>query len=143
MSREVKRVPMDFNWPQNKVWYGYLISTCHDDVGQGCDDCREYARLKGLELTSYDCPIFEIKDPPKGKGWQMWETTSEGSPISPVFETTEELARWLADTDASAFGGQTATYEQWLGMIQGPGWAPSAIADSKGLRSGIEAAADR
>ena len=34
----------------------------------------------------------------------MYEDTSEGTPISPAFETPEELARWLADNGASAFG---------------------------------------
>ena len=24
MGRELKRVPLDFDWPQNKVWHGYL-----------------------------------------------------------------------------------------------------------------------
>ena len=28
-------------------------------------------------------------DPPIGEGFQLWETTSEGSPSSPVFETLE------------------------------------------------------
>jgi hypothetical protein len=70
-------------------------------------------------------------------GWCMYETTSEGTPISPVFETPEELARWLADTGASAFGGMTATYEEWLGMAQA-GWAPSGVSTSSGLHSGVE-----
>lgn len=42
----------------------------------------------------------------------IYETCSEGSPISPAFETPEELARWLTD---NSFGSMTATYEQWLG----------------------------
>lgn len=71
-------------------------------------------------------------------GWCMYETTSEGTPISPVFEDPDELARWLADNEASAFGSSTATYDQWLGMIRA-GWAPSAAMDSAGLRSGVEA----
>lgn len=74
-------------------------------------------------------------------GWCMYETTSEGTPISPVFETPEELARWLADNGASTFGYNTATYDQWLGMIQA-GWAPSAVSDGGGLRSGVEFIAD-
>lgn len=109
MSREVKRVALDFEWPLNKVWTGYLS--------------------------------FEKLEPPKGEGWQMWETTSEGSPISPVKETPEELAKWLADNNASSFGLIGATYEQWLGMINA-GWALSAVCDSKGFRSGVEAASD-
>ena len=46
--------------------------------------------------------------------WMMYESTSEGTPISPAFATPEELARWLADTGASAFGSSTLTYDQWL-----------------------------
>ena len=38
--------------------------------------------------------------------YQMYETCTEGTPISPVMETPENLARWLADNGASAFGGQ-------------------------------------
>lgn len=69
----------------------------------------------------------------------MYETCSEGTPISPAFETPEELARWLADNGASAFGSMTATYEQWLATCRA-GWAPSAIASPEtGLMSGVEA----
>lgn len=82
-------------------------------------------------------------EPPEGDGWQMWETTTEGSPISPVFETPEALARWLADNNASTFGSDTTTYEKWLGFIMGPGWAPSMVADSGGVRSGVEAVQSR
>lgn len=69
----------------------------------------------------------------------MYETTSEGAPISPPFKTPEELASWLFLNKASAFGGQTATYEAWLNMIH-VGWAPSgAVIDERGLISGVEA----
>lgn len=50
--------------------------------------------------------------------WQMYETTTEGMPISPVCETPEELAQWLADNEASVFASFTATYAQWLAMIR-------------------------
>jgi hypothetical protein len=79
-------------------------------------------------------------EPPAGEGWQMWETTSEGSPISPVFPTAEALAEWLARTGASTFGRMTATYEQWLRMIVGDGSAVSMIATGGVLMSGVEAA---
>ena len=84
---------------------------------------------------------WEPTEPPEGDGWQMWETTSEGSPISPVFATPEDLARWLADTGASAFGSQGATYEQWLGMIVGPGCSVGSVVLAGGrMISGVEAA---
>lgn len=69
---------------------------------------------------------------------QMYEDTSEGTPISPVFDNAEDLARWLADNNASSFGSSTATYEQWLSTIN-RGWSPSMIMDNNGLRSGVEA----
>jgi len=66
----------------------------------------------------------------------MFETTSEGSPISPAFATPEELARWLADNNASAFAGEGATYEEWLRVCQG-GYAPSAIISDGVIQSGV------
>ena len=80
-------------------------------------------------------------EPPKGIGYQMWETVSEGSPISPVMETPEELAQWLADNQASACGDETANYKQWLAMIK-VGDAPCMIMDDKGIRSGVAAVAE-
>lgn len=80
-------------------------------------------------------PVF-----PEGAatGWCMYETTSEGTPISPVLGSPEELARWLADNEASSFGSRGATYEQWMRMID-RGWAPSAIVTGAGVQSGVEA----
>lgn len=67
----------------------------------------------------------------------MYETCTEGTPISPSFATPEELARWLADNGASAFGYETATYEQWLATCR-RGWAVSAVITSAGIVSGVE-----
>jgi hypothetical protein len=70
--------------------------------------------------------------------FMMYESTSEGTPISPAFATAEELAKWLADTRASAFAGQPATYEQWLRVCNG-GYAPSAVMQDGQLISGVAA----
>lgn len=71
--------------------------------------------------------------------FQMYEDTSEGTPISPPMESPETLARWLADNGASAFAGQKATYEQWLSTCRS-GWAPSAVmSPSTGMVSGVAA----
>lgn len=37
---------------------------------------------------------WEPIEPPKGEGWQLWETVSEGSPITPVFPTAEALVKY-------------------------------------------------
>lgn len=71
--------------------------------------------------------------------WQMYENVTEGTPISPVMDSAEDLAQWLADNRASAFAGQTATRDQWLATINA-GSAPSAVSlPGKGLISGVEA----
>jgi hypothetical protein len=77
-------------------------------------------------------------EPSEGDGWQMWETTSEGSPISPVFASPDALARWLADSKASTFGDATATYDEWLGMINN-GSAVDLVIENGEMKSGVEA----
>jgi len=67
----------------------------------------------------------------------MYEDTSEGTPISPPFETAEELAHWLADNNASAVGNMTATYEEWLRTIQ-RGYAIGMVLTKEGFKSGVE-----
>lgn len=86
---------------------------------------------------------WEPTEPPSGDGWQMWETTSEGAPISPVCASPEVLARWLADNKASTFGDSTTDYETWLKMIAGDAWAPTLIITDGVMMSGVEAAAER
>jgi len=55
-------------------------------------------------------------DPPKGDGFQLWETTSEGSPVSPVFATLDELCEWAAE-NATTFARYKATKEEWKKML--------------------------
>lgn len=72
----------------------------------------------------------------------MYENVSEGTPLSPAFETPQELARWLADNGASAFADQTATYDQWLAMcLQGS--APSVVIGGGQMQSGVAFVGDR
>lgn len=59
---------------------------------------------------------WEPYDPPEGEGYQLWETTSEGSPKSPVFKTLDELCGWCAD-HATTFADFKATAEEWRDML--------------------------
>jgi hypothetical protein len=75
-------------------------------------------------------------EPPVGDGFQMWETVSEGAPISPVFATAELLAAWLGKHES-----RDGNYDQWLAMIH-EGWAPSGISTPEtGFLSGVAAVA--
>ena len=101
-------------------------------------DCARYTDWSG----SRPSPDDYMPDFPEGTANMlcMYEDTSEGTPISPAFDTPEELAHWLADTGASAFGGMTATYEQWLATCKS-GWACGAVLSSDGMESGVAAMA--
>jgi hypothetical protein len=230
MGREVKRVPLNFEWPMNETWTGYLMpkhlhavdcKICNggglnsktkiiedqwydfDETGnRWCDKLTQVevdALIKNGRLSDFtskgitptpdqvnewsktmfghdainrwicveararslgvyglceecegegynyrddqhkaDAESWEPYEVPTGDGWQMWETTSEGSPISPVFETPEELARWLTDNNASTFGSQTTTYDNWLSMVNS-GWAMSGVMVNGEMKSGVEA----
>lgn len=48
--------------------------------------------------------LWEPTEPPTGDGWQVWETVSEGSPISPVFADREGLIGFLMSDRYSGFG---------------------------------------
>lgn len=116
--------------------------------------CRNYGdgpqwapideKYRGLRYTDYDgerpSPDDYMPDWPAEQRTHlmMYEDTSEGTPKSPAFETPEELARWLADNNVSAFGYDTATYEQWLRVCKG-GWAPSAVISNGVMQSGVAA----
>jgi len=52
---------------------------------------RELKRIKGL--------------------YQLWETVSEGSPITPFFTFKEDLITWLLENDTSIT--KTMTREDW------------------------------
>lgn len=151
MGRQVKRMTLGFDWFEKspgEIWWGYLLgpTPCQscEGAGSSCVVCEgEGICYPKVEPPGVDVEDFRYAGIPfinARYGWQMWETVTEGSPMSPVCESPEALARWLADNKASAFGSQTATYEQWLAMITGGGWAPSAmIMPGQPITSGVAA----
>lgn len=104
---------------------------------EACQWCNGHGQIWPEEKYEKLCEDWQEIDPPAGDGYQLWTTTTEGTPMSPVFATPEELARWLADNNASTFGRDTATYDQWLEFIRGPGWAPTAVSRGNDLESGV------
>jgi hypothetical protein len=93
-----------------------------------CITCKAHGSLEKYEGQRAEAEAWERTDPPKGEGWQLWQTVSEGSPISPVFATAEELARWMT-TPAYHWGasrGEEISYEGALAFVN-VGWAPSGM----------------
>lgn len=140
MGREIRRVPANWEHPRDDRG-GYI--PLHEGYAVRVAEFEKMQAEKGIQeaIEYYGCPdkndfMPDWADSEKTH-LMMYETCSEGTPISPAFATPEELARWLADTGASSFGSMTATYEQWLATCR-RGWAVSAVMDSKGFRSGVE-----
>lgn len=150
MGREIKRVQLDFDWPIGKGWPPYMGGICSDDVKScmglknptdldvTCGHCKHAAKLAGVEaVTLGRCPKW-VHDPLPGDCYQLWETVSEGSPVSPVFATPEELADWMVAPGNDTSITRGTTREQWLAMICGSGYAPSLVFDEKGIRAGTQ-----
>jgi hypothetical protein len=106
-------------------------------------DIRTYEDYAGVCPASPD-PSDYMPDWPVAERthFMMYEDTSEGTPISPAFPTAEALARWLADTNASAFGGDGATYEEWLGMIHRGSSIGGFMMIGGQFKTGVSAAAE-
>lgn len=83
-----------------------------------------------------DLDEWERTDPPEGDGLQVWETVSEGSPITPPFESKEALVKYLVQNG-------TDWDEPWsrdsAENFVGAEWAPSLVASSGKVQKGYDA----
>ena len=146
MGREIRRVPADWSHPMNGKHHAPLRDgfnaalAAWEDARAKHPDCPK-AKEYSFEEWYGSRPLADdyMPDWPAEQRthYQMYENTSEGTPISPVFASPEEVARWCADNGASAFAHETASYESWLRIASG-GWAPSmAVVDGE-VQSGVE-----
>lgn len=134
-NRCLKRVPMDFKW--EGIWCGFIpdikrlkaipelvehapfLTTAEPEDGEAsiCKRCETYNEGRCSEEAIY-CVYNEqnqalwYEEPPKGEGYQLWETTTEGSPLSPVFPSLEELCDWAAGS-ATLYGSKKVSKEVW------------------------------
>lgn len=96
-----------------------------------CEACKGEGEVERYPGQRADKETWEPSDPPEGPGWQLWETTSAGSPITPVFKTPEDLAEWCVRSHVYLYADIQASYQLWLDIILGkempavevsPGW---------------------
>lgn len=143
MGREVRRVPANWQHPKNdKGRYVPLFDgakfeerlASYDKEAQKWADgfrldyytgswiplgeeqkCLTYSSLVGERPDPKDyMPIWNDEE---RTHFMMYEDTSEGTPISPAFATTEELAWWLTENNASWFADKGASFESWMTII--------------------------
>lgn len=135
MGREVRKVPVDWQHPKDAD--GNFIPT-HKRFPYDQDEIEQGLRDGWLNDDKENYGIVVMPEWPHEQRthFQMYETCSEGTPISPVMDTPENLARWLTDNKASAFADETATYDEWLSIIRST-FSVSAVIEKGKLISGV------
>lgn len=148
MGREIRRVPPGWEHPKkengdNQPMFDQSLESAIEeweknkelwDKGEHPDqekyddtpeDYREWAGQNPAKMPEYYRPEFE-EEP---TAFQVYETVTKGTPVSPVFETKEEMKKWLINE-------QGLTEEQADEFIE-EGWAPTFImtADKAGNKT--------
>lgn len=81
-----------------------------------CEKCAGEGILWKSSEQKAEHEAWEAYEPPAGEGYQLWETTSEGSPQSPVFASLDRLCNWC-ELHATTFGDFRVTAGEWHKML--------------------------
>lgn len=142
MGRELRRVPPTWNHPIDWTSNRRSFKPLHEgpwETAAAAWDARKAAFERGEDEDGQ--PLSDAAKASSFEDWdgsrprqedymptwtdaeqthfQMYETCSEGTPISPVLPTPQEVAQWCADNGASAFGSETAPYDYWIRVCEG------------------------
>jgi hypothetical protein len=178
MGREIRMVPPNWNHPVVDLHHGEGFQPMFDETfAEAMKEWKEgFAEWESGKRPSYFINDEDSKDmeyheysggPPNRKyyrpwkdeeatWYQVWETVSEGTPVTPPFATKEELIEYLVANgdfwDQERRKRRSERYpvamncdpwprQQAEAFVNGPGWAPSAVITSAGMMSGVEAVA--
>lgn len=111
----------------------YLFGLGHDAINQHiCVEAR--CKRVGAEITCKTCngsaehwpnprdkeahDAWTKTEPPEGEGYQLWTTTNEGAPITPVYETLRELCEY-ASVNCTIFGYDKISADEWEERLSG------------------------
>lgn len=108
----------DLYWELNDILLKWMYEKDgHQSLSDiSCECCHGEGIVYDSEEDRITSENWEPYEPPLGEGYQMWETTSEGSPQTPVFATPEELAHYCEE-HLHSFAHIKETYETWLAWI--------------------------
>lgn len=172
MGREIRKVPPNWKHPQRFCPHKPMCKGPHTDCyycfqpqldrsyKEACLEWyKEALEFKKTETDEFyheysgmppDKRYYINYDPDKiEKPWyQLYETVSEGTPVSPPFATKEELADYLAENGdywdqdrrkiAYPFNCQPWGKEQAYKFVFGNGYAPSMVFENGKAISGVE-----
>jgi len=83
-----------------------------------CPHCKGEGVLWESKAAKQLYDDWKNIEPPIGEGWQLWETITEGSPISPVFSDKESFTNWLIQEGYSEGAAE---------QFSESGWSPSMV----------------
>jgi hypothetical protein len=153
MSREIRRVPPGWQHPKNDGPHGngryiplfhdyekavaewddgrdrWLAGTYRDQKPDAPRTEAAFAAYSGARPVKGDYAAYTAEE---ATHYQVYETVSEGTPVSPVFATTAELADWLVT--------QGHSRENADAFVR-TGFVPSATQVAGQYYEGIDAAA--
>lgn len=107
---------MGFGHDSINAWVCVEARCKREGVPLACPDCEGHGYTWPSPEAEKLCEEWENYDPPLGIGFQLWETTSEGSPITPVFQTLEDLCVYAA-VYCSVSGDVKASAQKWREML--------------------------
>ena len=99
------------------AWYCITARLKREKKNAKCSSCNgsgenwQHPKAKKLYKN------WKSYDPPIGEGFQLWTTTNEGSPMTPVFDSLEKLCEYCEEEKVSVFASNTATKEEWFKML--------------------------
>jgi hypothetical protein len=174
MGREIRRVPPDWEHPKKED--GNYQPLCDrpytEDIAEWISEHLQWERgehpdQKTDNRSEYRYYAEWAGEPPSVKyyrpdwkpeemtWYQVYETVSEGTPVTPPFATKEELVEYLVGNvdfcDQARRKRGTGLFQMpcdpWTrkeaeAFVYGAGWAPSGVVINGEFKTGVQALAD-
>lgn len=113
MSREIRYVPADWQHPKNEA--GQFIPLLGKSFVDAYLDFETGDREEAPNPDDY-MPEFGIGT---ADYMMAYETTTEGTPLSPAFANDRDLVNWLVSNQVTLYAGVIGKREDWLAIIEG------------------------
>lgn len=132
MGREIRRVPKGWEHPKNERGDYRPLYDCDFETKaqEWLKECAEWEAGTHPDKPGHECYYWQwAGDPPNEDYYrpkwdaepvcyQIYETVSEGTPTSPVFETLDEMKVWLVSEGYSEYAASEFVKD---------GWSPSFV----------------
>jgi hypothetical protein len=94
IKRQLRRVPQGWRHPYYRDPFG---------------------RICFLPIPYHAMPRAE-----KDRHYQMYETQTQGTPVSPVFQSRNDLLRWLIRNKIACIGSAHGSESDWRRIVESP-----------------------